>query len=110
MKRSEQVTAALVVSIAAIVSVGCGRSQHCEDSLGRTIPDAECTASTGRYTYPHWVYSGGGYRSGGYYGGGVGYPRSGSSGFSGGSGGGTSGGSVSRGGFGGGGGGSSFGG
>jgi len=92
MKRSEKVTAALVATVAAVVSVGCGRSRYCEDSLGRRIPDAECTTNSGRYTYPHWVYSGGG----GYYGG-SGYR----SGFSTSGGGGTTGGSVSRGGFGG---------
>ncbi|MBS1714276.1 MAG: hypothetical protein JST30_08050 [Armatimonadetes bacterium] len=98
MKRSENVTAALVATVAAIVSVGCGRSRSCQDSMGRRIPDVECTTNSGRYTYPHWVYSGGG----GYYGG-SGY-RSGFTTGGGGlttTGGGTTGGSVSRGGFGG---------
>src|SRR5262249_24278163 len=97
MKPSERVTAALVTSVAAMITVGCGSGKHCEDSMGRVIPSSECSVPTGAYTYPHWVYSSrSGYYAGTHY-----FPTSTYHRYSSGPSGGTSGGgSGARGGFG----------
>src|SRR5947209_2747126 len=63
MKKSKQVPATLVATVAALMSVGCSRPgvtevRRCIDDQGRVMPDSMCTGSSG--------YGGGGY-SGGYY-------------------------------------------
>ncbi len=77
MKKSKQVPATLVITVAAFVAAGCGcgsgviQTRRCVDATGRLLPDYMCGGGYatggyyggGYYSSPHWGY--GGYVSGG---------------------------------------------
>lgn len=78
MKRSTQVPASLIVSVAAGLSAagcGCGSSyDQCVDAMGRVVPDAYCRSPRTYGGNAHWIHrnveSGGfGGSSGGFFGG-----------------------------------------
>ncbi|MGV3618346.1 MAG: hypothetical protein ACO1SV_23720 [Fimbriimonas sp.] len=72
MKKSNQVPAVLLMTVAAATMTGCNRPRYdyttevrrCVDPQGRIRPDYECERRTSGYygggyrTYPSWAYGG----------------------------------------------------